>query len=383
MKVTEALKKDISHFERIYDENKEAKALASRGDFLNKFPINAIKDLKIEDYVTGRGTASFCNYVEAKTKAWATIQGSTSIKFGVYYGKMKPDESKKYRFAKKFGSNHKEAFLSVKSALVKLIKDAKAERYKEVDKNPLSQMFKAKVISLYFPEQYINICSEEHIEQLALEIGLKKGLPISEYQHLFLKHKSANPLTADWSNPKFMSFLYMKYIRENLYTDASSLLSKPLKDTDKEVDFDELQQVRKELGKISEDFALDWEKNRLRGLGREDLANKIKDKTKKPANGYDFLSFEADGSNRQIEVKSLGISKGLGKGGYRFFLSENEKKVSLNNSESYYFYMVQFGKDMKPADIHVKKADELYEIAELSPAAFKVMFSIAKEQKKG
>lgn len=95
------------------------------------------------------------------------------------------------------------------------------------------------------------------------------------------------------------------------------------------------------------------------------------------------MSFEADGSSRQIEVKSLGISKGLGKGDYRFFLSENEKKVSLNNSESYYFYMVQFGKDMQPVDIHVKKADELYEIAELSPAAFKVMFSIDKEQKEG
>ena len=232
-------------------------------------------------------------------------------------------------------------------------------------------------------KQYINICSEEHIAQLAVEIGLKKGLPISEYQHLFLKYKSANPLTANWSNPKFMSFLYMKYIRESLYTDTSSILSKPLKDSDREVDFDELQKVRNDLGKISEDFALDWEKNRLRGLGREDLANKIKDKTKKPANGYDFLSFEADGSSRQIEVKSLGISKGLGKGDYRFFLSENEKKVSLNNSESYYFYMVQFGKDMQPVDIHVKKADELYEIAELSPAAFKVMFSIDKEQKEG
>ena len=34
-----------------------------------------------------------------------------------------------------------------------------------------------------------------------------------------------------------------------------------------------------------------------------------------------------------------------------------------------------------PADAakDVKKADELYEIAELSPAAFKVMFSIDKE----
>ena len=366
MNVTESLKKDISHFERIYDENKEAKALASRGDFLNKFPINSIKDLKIEDYVTGRGTASFCNYVEAKTKAWATIQGSTSIKFGVYYGKMKPDESKKYRFAKKFGSNHKEAFLSVKSALIKLIKDAKAERYKEVDKNPLSQMFKAKVISLYFPEQYINICSEEHIEQLAVEMGLKKGLPISEYQHLFLKHKSANPLTADWSNPKFMSFLYMKYIRENLYTDASSLLSRPRKDTDKEVDFDELQQVRNELGKISEDFALDWEKNRLRGLGREDLANKIKD----------FLSFEADGSNRQIEVKSLGKSKQVDGDSFRFFLSENERKVSVENKKSYYFYMVEFSKEMKPIDIHIKNANELYNFAELSPTAYEVRFAI-------
>ena len=57
--------------------------------------------MTIDDYVIGRGESSFCKQVEQTTKLWAGIQGATSEKFGVYFGKTKQDPTKKYRATKK------------------------------------------------------------------------------------------------------------------------------------------------------------------------------------------------------------------------------------------------------------------------------------------
>jgi hypothetical protein len=47
--------------------------------------------------------------VESGTKAWANIQGPTSFKFGIYFGKTRSDPTRKYRFADKFGTTEKDA----------------------------------------------------------------------------------------------------------------------------------------------------------------------------------------------------------------------------------------------------------------------------------
>ena len=52
------------------------------------------------------------------TKAWANIQGATSFKFGIYFGRTKSDPKRKYRFTEKFGSTEAQAFAAVKSALL-------------------------------------------------------------------------------------------------------------------------------------------------------------------------------------------------------------------------------------------------------------------------
>lgn len=365
---------DLRRFEKKFDAVYEDKAVTARGQFLKSYPLNDLAHIKLDDYVIGKGAPTFCAWVEAKTRPWANMQGATSKKFGIYFGKTKSDPSVRYRFSKKFGVEKNEAFAAVKEALLSLVGAGRAKDFNAIDDNPLSQMFKAKILSLYFPDLYLNICSAEHLEEIALAVGIPQQKCTSAYQHLLAEEKLKNDITKDWSNPKFMSFLYAKFITKNLDENHGGTIKKPKGKDEEIVDFDKINEDRNKIGKLSEEFAIEWEKNRLIGLGYPGLVRKIKDRRKSPSCGYDYLSFSAPGHERYIEVKSAG--KDRRGGGFRFYLSENERAVSASATakDDYYFYLVFFDKTGKPCDVLVKQAKELYENSEMTPCAYVVRF---------
>lgn len=370
------LNTELHIFAQKFDTAYEDKAVSARGQFLRSYPLSKLKNITLDEYVIGKGTASFCACVEAKTKAWANMQGATENKFGIYFGKTKSDPTKQYRFTKKFGKTKKEAFDGVKEALLNLVKAGKSKSFNEIDENPLSQMFKAKILSLYFPELYLNVCSSEHLEQIALEMGVSEQPFMSEYQHLLVEKKLANKITKDWSNPKFMSFLYAKFIRGDLSTSPSATIKNPRKKSRRRVNFEDISANRDLIGMASEEFAIEWEKNRLIGLGYQELAAKIEDRRDIPSYGYDYLSFTAPGHERYIEVKSVGRDRK--EGCFRFYLSENELSISNSDESSndYYFYLVFYGKDGKPCDLLARHAKEFYSSSEISPCAYVVRFDL-------
>jgi len=317
---------ELISFAKTYDNSHEDAAATSRGDFLRAFPLKNLKKITLSEYVIGKGTASFCARVEAKTKAWANIQGATAYKFGIYFGKTSSDPEMKYRHTKKFGSTKMKAFNEVKKSLLSLLTAGKSKKFQDIDNNKLSQMFKAKILSLYYPKTYLNICSSEHLQLISMELDLPEELPSSEYQSLLVGIKNGNTITKSWSNPKFMAFLYSKFIRQDLGSSHKTKMRKPKKRKNRKVNFKELQAAWEAIGKKSEEFALSWEKDRLIGLGLDQLVKKIDDRRDKPAYGYDFLSHSSADQERFIEVKSLGFDKK--ENCFRFFLSENEQNIS-------------------------------------------------------
>lgn len=205
----------LAKFNVEYDASHEDTALRTRGIFIKAYPVTTLSKLSLDKYVIGhQNPASFCYLVEAGSKAWANIQGATSRKFGVYFGKIKSDPTRKYRFAERFGRNENEAFAGVKEALLHLVALGAMDPtdFKAIDANPLSQMFKAKILSLYYPDRFLAVCSSEHLEMLGGTLGFADGLPFSQYQNLLLKAKHDNPVTRKWSAPKFMAYLYKVYI---------------------------------------------------------------------------------------------------------------------------------------------------------------------------
>ncbi len=184
-------------FETEYDTSLEDKAIQTRGQFVKKFARHQLKNLTLSEYVVGHQTASFCNFVESKTRTWASIQGATSRKFGIYFGRSKSDPTKKYRFTKKFGDSTQNAFKSVKTALLDLVQMGEEEfpDFEAIDVNPLTQMFKAKILSLYYPKRFLAVCSSEHLDMLGSILGFPDNLPHCRYQNLLLTSKAGNPIT--------------------------------------------------------------------------------------------------------------------------------------------------------------------------------------------
>src|SRR5438445_11745752 len=90
-----------------------------------------------------------------------------------------------------------------------------------------------------------------------------------------------------------------------------------------------------ENGRLGEEFVLTMERRRLRRLGEENLAKKVKwISVESACEGYDILSYETDGTERFIEVKST-----VGKR-YVFEMSDNEWNVAKNREERYFIYRV-------------------------------------------
>ena len=99
----------------------------------------------------------------------------------------------------------------------------------------------------------------------------------------------------------------------------------------------EEDEKKRELGTKGEKWVCEEEKKRLRDAGREDLAQKVKHVAEEQGDGlgYDVLSYEENGSERYIEVKTT--TKGLSEA---FYITKNELECSEENKDKYFLYRV-------------------------------------------
>lgn len=167
-----------------------------------------------------------------------------------------------------------------------------------------------------------------------------------------------------------MAYLYRFYIRADRAIESP--IEKPRSKKHRRVDFEEMQRQRTEIGRLAEEFALHWEKARLVGARLGHRVKEIEDRRDRPGFGHDFLSFSSEVQDRYIEVKSVARLSD----GHRFFLSDNEHQTSLSKEHrsGYYFYLVFFDSDGKPAEVQAVRADQLYMKAEMLPSAYEVRF---------
>ncbi len=95
------------------------------------------------------------------------------------------------------------------------------------------------------------------------------------------------------------------------------------------------QEVNSALGLFGEELVLKQEVERLRAMGKEDLANGVVHVSVVEGDGagYDIRSFEKDGTTKFIEVKTT-----RGSASAAFFISPNEVEFSKKNTESYFLY---------------------------------------------
>ena len=119
------------------------------------------------------------------------------------------------------------------------------------------------------------------------------------------------------------------------------------------VDYLRREERNRSLGDAGETLVMAYERVRLRDAGRDHLAGKVEQvsKTKGDRVGYDIHSYELNGRDRLVEVKTTRY------GQYTpFYISASEVKFSATNWDKYHLYrLFEFRKQPKlfvlPGDV--------------------------------
>lgn len=109
------------------------------------------------------------------------------------------------------------------------------------------------------------------------------------------------------------------------------------------IDFAARDATNRSLGKLGEEFVLEYERFRLQSVGRSDLAGRVEwiSQSSGDGIGFDILSFDEVHQNEiMIEVKATGFGKH-----FPFYVSENEVRCSDANPAAFHLYRVfDFGR---------------------------------------
>lgn len=351
-----------------------------------RFTPDFVRVMSIDDYVEGKNATyrdSFCYILEFKLDQIGTIRSSfIKAKFVIHYS----EEEKKYLFqAGKFGKDAYSIFNNVRQEIVNVIDDGARDDMDALSNNKLSPMFKGKIYYVYYPEKSLPIYSERHIDfflhALDIESDTKKeNIFIKKKKLLDWKEKSPVFNNSNYSNVEFMNFLYSSYgfgkeveilknkddisfIEPEIITDKDIIDRTIRKSTvsHRQPNFDEINRKKTAIGMSAEEYVLQYEMNHNPKYKR-----KIKQVGKDPTYGYDIVSFDDEGNEKHIEVKTC-ISGNLDK--VDFYITANERK-HLEEDEKYLIYYVCGIKSSKRKIIILTK-DNLAAVT-FSPIAYKI-----------
>jgi len=368
-------------------EKEHAEFHLLRKKFVSFFTPAQIQRMTIDEYALGNDLPkkgyNFCYTLERQLDGLGRILGARADKFGVYYGKIKSDQTQKYRFTSRFGNTYQEAFSNVKKAILELISFGAKGDIENIIKNPISPMYKGKILSTYFPDKYLNIFSDEHIEYFLVQLNLDNEDLIWKdsviKRNALITFKNSDDVMKDWSLDLFMVFLYTEY--PGWPDKIKSTVNDPLSDyrnpkfpsvvnpviidlsiaparyqataqqTGKpksKPNYEKEAWLFKKLGNRGEKIVLDLERAMLREKGLKDLAAKVK-KAEYDFEGFDIASFEYDGTPKFIEVKATRSKVGQA----NFFLTSNEL-AKAKEIPNYYIYMVYDILSKKPKIWRIK-----------------------------
>jgi len=408
--------KQLSFEENRQDIKKDFKELERlRSKFVTKFNYDKVKNLTIEKYVVGHGEKdTFCYWLETKLMELGKIKGGTTAdkKFGVYFSK----DYDEYKTIPKWGIDGFAAYEEIKRRIIELLDAARNNDIKTIKKSPISPMFKGKILSTYYPNRYLNIFAEEHLDHFIAELGIEdkklKG-EVDKRQHL-IDYKNNDSVMKGWSIYEFYRFLYTQigppvsknkldvkseeknnisyelkeYLDEDYekiqnvepsFVDFEIQESNVLDENNlkkisgrKKVDFEKENRRNKKLGDRGEIVVKIAEENDLKRFGREDLIKKIKQVSRYDDSlGYDILSFEEDGIKKYIEVKSTKSRIGTA----NFLISENQIRKS-KSKVNFYVYVVFEANKKNPIIWRIKNPfEQPKNKVKITPISYRVVIN--------
>ena len=346
----------IEDFNKWYEESNEGESLEKKLkkkslSFRQKFSVEYIRThMEKADYCLGRGShETFCYWVERELRGLGSILGSNATKFGLYW---REDEGK-YAWTKKFGESENAVWEKIKEGLVEIIKAAERGDMASISSSVFPYTVRHKIYYLYNPSEDIPIFSEEHLDMILGYFDISVpfgGNQEAKKRSALYAFKSSHPLYSRMSNRKFMSFLYYCFDSE---LKASRAIGRNRKgesiafqevvdivDVQKalpvyrkgKTNYDDVAARRSLIGKAGEELVLRFEKKRHPGYERRIKMVSLENDHL----GYDILSFDDEGNEIHIEVKT---KKTGGADNIDFFITDNELQ-RLKEDPRYVIYYV-------------------------------------------
>ena len=194
----------------------EYKRLESlRKSFVDHYNMKRLMDMKKEDYVIGlERKDTFCYRIENELKGLGDIHGSPATKFGLYYGTLGDDKEDKYRLSPKFGEDINSGFEEIKKEIVYLRMAGDRGEYDKIRACKLQSLFRGKILSTYFPEKYLAVFAEDHLNHFMDMLGMKVvSRSVLDMQDCLVAWKNSQEYLKDLNNYYFTKFLYVSFGR--------------------------------------------------------------------------------------------------------------------------------------------------------------------------
>lgn len=137
------------------------------------------------------------------------------------------------------------------------------------------------------------------------------------------------------------------------------------------IDFKKRNEENEELGRIGEEFIVEFEKDRIYQLG-ETNSEKIQHLSKLQGDGlgYDISSINDDGSPRMIEVKTTKFGKNT-----PFFMSENERaffELHRQSNDVFIYRVYDFDMNSRHGQVEIIDAKTLLKDYQFDPVSYLV-----------
>jgi MoxR-like ATPase len=205
-----------------------------RSAFVSDFPLEKILQLELDEYVAGKpdpntggvNKSTFCYRLENEMVKLSSFGVRTALDFGIYYNR----ENQKYVYnnnnKEKYGSPQ-EAFDVIKSEIYSILKAG--EQY-HIDHNldsllqslerkyNIHRPIRSKILSVYYPEDFIPMHSLEMVENILRSFGkptdnVHGRLFLAQAQ--LLEIKNSHPIMKQWQNNDFSHFSWRAIIKRN------------------------------------------------------------------------------------------------------------------------------------------------------------------------
>lgn len=196
-----------------------------RQSFVERFPLEELGNLSIDDFVQGTDNQSFCYWLEFK-KIGFGIGGGNASKYGIYKTLIdgEPNYVTGSKKSKKILNNEEaEAFFT--DLLQKISIALDYARNDQVHKIrtlgiPMWNMVLQKILAIYFPEKFLTIGSADVLLNCANELGLK-NIELTSDNSIEVNFEckrtiSSNSTFKDWTYEKIGLFIWEVFDGEKI-----------------------------------------------------------------------------------------------------------------------------------------------------------------------